>query len=94
MTPQRFLLFLVGLFTLGLGLSLLQTATNPYFTVLGPTKSAAQRISIMGIANKVAGMLSSLLLATLLIKDMDAIEDQLALVNTEEARAAILEELS
>lgn len=91
---RNYLLFLVGLFTLGLGLSLLQTATNPYVTFLGPTKSAAQRISIMGIANKVAGMLSPLLLATLLIKDMDAIEDQLALVNTAEARAAILEELS
>lgn len=91
---RDYMLFLVGLFILGLGLSILQTATNPYVTFLGPTESAAQRISIMGIANKVAGMLSPLLLATLLIRDMNAIQDQLVLVDSPEARAHILQELS
>src|SRR5690606_30613726 len=60
---RDYLLFLIGLFTQGLGLSVLQTATNPYVTFLGPPESAAQRISIMGIANKLAGILSPLLLA-------------------------------
>jgi len=36
-------LFLSGLFTLGIGLAILQTAANPYITILGPQDSAAQR---------------------------------------------------
>ncbi len=40
-------IFLLGLFTLGTGLAILQTAANPYITVLGPKERAAQRISIM-----------------------------------------------
>jgi fucose permease len=49
--------FLLGLFTIGTGLAVLQTAANPYITVLGPKESAASRISIMGICNKGAGIL-------------------------------------
>src|SRR6218665_3256029 len=49
---ESYPLFLVGLFTIGIGLTLLQTASNPYATILGPRESAAQRISFMGIANK------------------------------------------
>jgi hypothetical protein len=51
-------LFLLGLFIIGTGLALLQTASNPYVTILGPRESAATRISFMGICNKVAGILS------------------------------------
>ncbi|MBA4853631.1 sugar MFS transporter [Emticicia sp. BO119] len=55
---ESYPLFLVGLFTIGIGLTLLQTASNPYATILGPRESAAQRISFMGIANKTAGIIS------------------------------------
>src|SRR5690606_3080683 len=51
-------LFLLGLFIQGTGLALLQTAANPYITIIGPLESAAKRISIMGICNKVAGALA------------------------------------
>jgi FHS family L-fucose permease-like MFS transporter len=60
-------LFLVGLFTSGIGLTVLQTAANPYVTILGPRESAAQRISFMGIANKSAGIVSQILFGTLLL---------------------------
>src|SRR5918912_2631923 len=56
-------IFLIGLFTIGTGLAILQTAANPYITVLGPKERAAQRISIMGICNKGAGILAPLLFA-------------------------------
>ncbi len=55
-------IFLLGLFLQGSGLSLLQTASNPYVTVIGPIESAARRMSIMGICNKVAGMIGILIL--------------------------------
>src|SRR5687768_15888804 len=63
--------FLLGLFTIGAGLAVLQTAANPYITVLGPKESAAQRISIMGIFNKGAGILAPLIFAAVILKATD-----------------------
>jgi len=64
-------IFLLGLFTIGVGLAILQTAANPYITVLGPKESAAQRISIMGIFNKGAGILAPLIFAAAILKATD-----------------------
>ena len=64
-------LFLTGLFTMGTGLAILQTAANPFVTIIGPIESAARRISIMGICNKLAGIVAPLLFATLVIKASD-----------------------
>lgn len=65
-------IFLLGLFALGAGLAVLQTAANPYITVLGPKERAAQRISIMGIANKGAGILAPILFAAVILKASDS----------------------
>ncbi|HNK89989.1 MAG TPA: sugar MFS transporter [Chitinophagales bacterium] len=70
-------LFLTGLFTIGTGLALLQTAANPYVTILGPIESAAQRISIMGICNKFAGILAIYILGSIALKDADGIKAKL-----------------
>ena len=59
---RQYLLFLLGLFLQGGGLTILQSASNPYVTMLGPRESAAKRISIMGICNGVAGVIAPLLL--------------------------------
>lgn len=64
-------IFLAGLFSIGAGLSILQTAANPYITILGPKESAAQRISIMGICNKGAGILAPLLFAAVIFRAND-----------------------
>lgn len=64
-------LFLTGLFVMGTGLTILQTAVNPYVTILGPRESAAARISIMGICNKVAGAIAPLILAYYILNDGD-----------------------
>lgn len=66
---RSFPLFLLGFFIQSTGLALLQTASNPYATVLGPIESAAKRISIMGICNKVAGMIGIFILVELLFSD-------------------------
>ena len=70
-------LFLAGLFVQGLGLSILQTASNPYVTILGPIESAAKRISIMGIANKIAGIISPIILGAVVLKGTDKIVESL-----------------
>jgi len=66
-----FSIFLLGLFVLGTGMAILQTAVNPYITILGPIESAAKRISIMGIANKTAGAIAPLVLAYFIVHEGD-----------------------
>jgi FHS family L-fucose permease-like MFS transporter len=60
--------FLLGLFTLGTGLAVLQTAANPYVTILGPKDKAVQRISVMGIFNKGAGILAPIIFAAVVLR--------------------------
>jgi glucose/galactose transporter len=69
-------LFLTGLFVQGTGLAILQTASNPYVTILGPIESAARRISIMGICNKTAGVVSPLILGAIVLAGMDKFDKQ------------------
>src|SRR5215471_13498795 len=59
---------LTGLFVIGAGLSLLQTASNPYISILGPIEAAAQRIAVMGICNKTAGFLAPFVLGALVLR--------------------------
>lgn len=91
---RNYAFFLAGLFTQGLGLSILQTATNPYVTILGPEESAAKRISIMGIANKAAGILIPLILAPVLLRNIDTVNKQLETVKDAVAKEQLLTELS
>jgi len=66
--------FLIGLFVQGTGLALLQTASNPYITILGPAESAAKRISIMGICNKIGGILAPIALGFIVFADPEALD--------------------
>ncbi len=91
---RTFGLFLTGLFVMGTGLTLLQTASNPYITIIGPRESAAKRISIMGIANKFAGAIAPIILASIILKDSNILEDQLAKVADAASKAVILDELA
>ena len=75
---RSYALFLLGLFLQGTGLALLQTASNPYVTILGPIESAAQRISIMGVCNKIAGMTGIFLLSRFLFSDIEGISAKIA----------------
>ena len=91
---RTFPLFLTGLFVQGMGLSLLQTASNPYISVIGPLESAASRISIMGICNKVAGAISPLILGAIVLRGASEIEMQIQTATDTAQRTLLLEELS
>jgi len=83
-------IFLVGLFTIGAGLAVLQTAANPYITILGPKERAAQRFSIMGIFNKGAGIIAPLAFAAVILKATDTdLFRELATMNELEKNAAL-----
>ncbi len=91
---RSFPLFLSGLFVQGMGLSLLQTASNPYISVIGPLESAASRISIMGICNKVAGAISPLILGSIVLAGATEIEQQISTATDPAVRIQLLEALS
>ena len=91
---RNFGLFLTGLFVQGTGLALLQTASNPYISIIGPIESAAQRISIMGICNKVAGMLSPLILGALVLKNAGKIEEEIGKATDPAIKEKLLNELA
>lgn len=91
---STYILFLTALFVLGAGLTLLQTASNPYIVCIGPRESAAMRISIMGLINKSAGVLVPLLFTAWILTGMDQFSaDALAALDAN-ARAERLSELS
>jgi FHS family L-fucose permease-like MFS transporter len=78
---RTYWVFLVAIFIQGAGMTLLQTASNPYITILGPMESAAKRIAIMGIANKVAGALGSVIFGAILLSGIGSIKEKLLVVD-------------
>ncbi|WP_345070153.1 sugar MFS transporter [Hymenobacter fastidiosus] len=75
---RQFGLFLTALAVLGAGITLLQVAANPYVSVLGPARSAAARVSIVGVANNFGGSLSPLVGGLILFGGSVALKARLA----------------
>lgn len=90
---RTYLLFLAGLFVIGTGLSILQTAVNPYITIVGPIESAAKRISIMGICNKLAGVIAPIILGAVVLSDADSLTQELLTMDAAQ-KAIRLDELA
>jgi len=90
---REFTLFLLGLFVQGTGLALLQTASNPYIIIIGPRESAAKRIAIMGICNKVAGVISPIILSSIVLAGANKIVESLKTIEGTE-RIDLLNSLS
>lgn len=61
---------------IGSGLALLQTAINPYISILGPIETAARRIALMGICNKIAGILAPILIGTVVLHGIGDLDVQ------------------
>lgn len=93
-TARHYPLALLGLFVIGSGLALLQTASNPYISIIGPIESAARRISIMGICNKAAGILSPIVLGTFVLHGINELESMVGATGSVAEREAILNQFA
>lgn len=91
---RQFGVFLAGLFVLGTGLALLQTATNPFITIIGPRESAAKRMAIMGICNKMAGVFSPLVLTALILHGMEKFSESNLAQLTFDQKEVLLNDLA
>jgi FHS family L-fucose permease-like MFS transporter len=85
----NYLFFLIGLFVLGTGLTILQTASNPYVVMIGPKESAAMRISIMGLINKSAGVIAPIVFTALVLSDIGSADE----ITTEAQKLALADKL-
>ncbi len=92
-SSRTYVVFLIGIFVQGAGMTLLQTASNPYITILGPIESGAKRISIMGICNKVAGSLGSIIFGAILLSGIKETNAKLAVVSASE-KEVLLESMA
>lgn len=81
---REYWVFLVAIFIQGIGMTVCQTAANPYITIIGPIESGAKRMAMMGIANKVAGALGSLIFGALLLSGIDDVNEKLGSATLEE----------
>jgi FHS family L-fucose permease-like MFS transporter len=89
-TARVFAGALTGLFVIGAGLSLLQTASNPYISILGPIDSAAQRVAFMGICNKLAGALAPIAFGVLVLSGINDFDLQVKAAPSVEVREQLL----
>lgn len=93
-THRNYPMSLLGLFIIGSGLSLLQTASNPYISIIGPIESAAKRISIVGICNKVAGIISPIVLSAFVLKGINELEGKVKAATDQQTKDSILSEFA
>lgn len=81
---------LTGLLILGAGISLMQVVINPLVSLLGPPDRAAQRISIMGICNKTAGILAPIVLGLLVMRNIGKVAEKAQSATDPAIREALL----
>ena len=93
-THRNYSMSLVGLFVIGSGLSLLQTASNPYISIIGPIETAARRISIVGLCNKVAGIISPIVLSAFVLKGIGGLEQKVKDAPDQLTKDSILNEFA
>jgi len=91
---RSYTVFLIALFILGTGLTILQTASNPYIVHIGPRETAAVRISIMGLLNKGAGIVAPLIFTAFILSDMSQFTAERLESLSEAQRSIELAELS
>ncbi len=78
---RTYWMFLLAIFIQGVGMTICQTAANPYITIIGPIESGAKRMAIMGIANKTAGALGSFIFGALLLSGIEDVKEKIASVS-------------
>jgi len=91
---QTFGLFLVAQFIIGSGLTLLQTAANPYVVKVGPVESASVRIMFMGLMNKGAGVIVPIVFTAVVLGDFSGVNATSLAAMAESERLATIDALA
>jgi FHS family L-fucose permease-like MFS transporter len=89
-----FPIFLLAQFVVGSGLTILQTASNPFIVRLGSEESAAARIAFMGLLNKAAGVLAPIIFTALVLNGLPDVNQEMLSAMAEQERAALINDMS
>jgi len=89
-----FPIFLLAQFVVGSGLTILQTASNPFIVRLGNEESAAARIAFMGLLNKAAGVLAPIVFTSLVLSGLPDVNQESLNAMPADARAALINDMS
>jgi FHS family L-fucose permease-like MFS transporter len=87
---RQYVFFLGALFIIACGLAVLETAANPYATILGPEHTATQRLNFAQSFNGLAVMLAPMVGGRFILSGKTYTDDQLERM-TEEARNIYLQ---
>jgi len=68
-TTRMFIFFLMALFTLASGITILQVAANPFVSVLGSEESASSRLTLAQAFNSLGTAIAPIFAATFLLSD-------------------------
>jgi len=80
---HQYIFFLGALFIIASGLTFLETAANPYVTVLGPPESATQRLNFAQSFNGLAAMIAPVIGGSIILSGKEMTESESRLLSPE-----------
>src|SRR5688572_30287433 len=91
---HQYIFFLVALFIIACGLTILETAANPYATILGPEETSTQRLNLVQSFNGLAATVAPLIGGRLILSGKDISDAELSRMTTEAKNAYVQAEAS
>jgi FHS family L-fucose permease-like MFS transporter len=89
---QAYELFLIALFIIGCGLTILETSANPYAAILGPPESASKRLNLAASFNGLAAMVAPIVGSLFILSGKSFTPEQMAAMPEAEKLSYLAEE--
>jgi MFS transporter, FHS family, L-fucose permease len=88
----QYIYFLGALFIIASGLTFLETAANPYVTILGPAETATRRLNFSQSFNGLAAYIAPAYIGPMILSGKNLTQEQMDVMNPTELHAYLLEE--
>jgi FHS family L-fucose permease-like MFS transporter len=88
----QYIYFLGALFIIACGLTFLETAANPYVTILGPSETATRRLNFSQSFNGLAAYIAPAFIGPMILSGKNLTQVQMDAMNPSELHAYLLEE--
>ncbi|MCT4013073.1 L-fucose:H+ symporter permease [Elizabethkingia anophelis] len=89
---QMYIFFLGALFVIACGLAFLETAANPYVTILGPEETATRRLNFSQSFNGLAAFIAPIVGGKYILSEQSLTDAQLKALSPQELSAYIAQE--
>ncbi|CAM3389007.1 L-fucose:H+ symporter permease [Elizabethkingia occulta] len=89
---QKYIFFLGALFVIACGLAFLETAANPYVTILGPEETATRRLNFSQSFNGLAAFIAPIVGGKYILSEQSLTDAQLKALSPQELSAYITQE--